>query len=121
MTKPKDKLESSGGFTLTDYVAAIDHLRAAIRQQEDEFPGCEFHSCPACRALSDFAEGALNPRWVACRVALGHEPQPHEFIVWISGRWREWERETGRQRPHSDDDHDDFTAWLVTPEGDHAA
>lgn len=49
----------------------------------------------------------VNPRWVACHLALGRRPKGYEFIVWIGQQWRafldaEWERgvrtTTGRWR-----------------------
>lgn len=34
--------------------------------------------------------GEENPRWTACRAALGREPEGWEFINWIQARWREF-------------------------------
>jgi hypothetical protein len=59
---------------------------------------------------------AENSRWTRCREALGHEPRPAEFIVWINEQWRAFFVATGRrdfghsrQRYHGDA----FDAWLV--------
>ncbi len=34
----------------------------------------------------------FNSRWVACHVAMGREPKPWEFIVWLRSQWIEFYR-----------------------------
>lgn len=36
-----------------------------------------------------------NPRWTACRAAMGREPRAWEFIIWINARWIEYARHLG--------------------------
>lgn len=37
------------------------------------------------RALPPIEPAPVNPRWVECEKALGHEPTAHEFIMWHRG------------------------------------
>lgn len=54
-------------------------------------------------------------RYAAYVRAVGAPDPPgrnHGYIAWVGERWREWERLTGRQRPHTDADQAAFDAWL---------
>lgn len=41
------------------------------------------------------------------------------YILWISARWQEWRKAKGYHRdyPLSQEDHDEFDAWLATLKG----
>jgi hypothetical protein len=57
---------------------------------------------------------AENPRWTACRVALGHEPTTVDFFEWMRTALAEFCREAGIQRNRllADAKPGDVTAWL---------
>lgn len=63
---------------------------------------------------------SLNPRWVACQVATGREPEPWEFIIWINQRWAEFFArypECPNEKEHLvshgvSETHREFDAWL---------
>lgn len=65
----------------------------------------------------------FQARYVAYARSHGREPETQivvdttmgPFIVWLDGRWRQWDAETGHSphQPHSDADHEAFDAWLT--------
>lgn len=69
---------------------------------------------------------AWNSRYVAYARAHGRTPDEQVdadrrewpggvmagFMLWISARWSEWRRLTGRSFPASADDHREFDTWL---------
>jgi hypothetical protein len=52
-------------------------------------------------AVVNLVEGE-NPRWTACRVALGREFKVWEFLNWNRARWVEFATEVHGYRPRSD-------------------
>lgn len=36
-----------------------------------------------------------NPRWTRCRAAIGREPKPWEFIIWVGWCWADFYRHEG--------------------------
>lgn len=60
-----------------------------------------------------------QPRFVAYAKHLGKRPEDvapgfgADFMCWISAKWGEWAKATGRSRHvHTQSDHDDFDAFL---------
>ena len=68
-----------------------------------------------------------NPRWTQCRKAIGREIRALDFILWMSGKWTEFARESGVDLANSpfyehssraflkfgDDTHRLFDRWLA--------
>jgi hypothetical protein len=56
----------------------------------------------------------MNRRWELWRAATG-ESDPWQFMLWVSARWQEWDRQRGSRDlwPHrAPEDHAAFDAWL---------
>ena len=57
-----------------------------------------------------------NPRWLLWEVWHGLNPnmRPHDYIIWIGERWREWAVATKNNlRFTTDAQHKEFDAWLL--------
>lgn len=78
----------------------------------------ELHTMAVEQLVAQVEHGQrIQPYYAAwCRSqGLPVAAQPgrgHEYIIWISGQWREWGHVDGR--PLSDADREAFGAWLAT-------
>jgi hypothetical protein len=54
-----------------------------------------------------------NAHFIFARIAFKRTPNGHEFINWISNKWRQWEKIRGKESfYHSKEDLIDFRKWL---------